>query len=81
MNTVTNVTAIAIDPITAQMYAGGGEGIPFVYMINHKTGLAIFIGDSGMGFASIAGMDFRSDGTLFASVNLVKLEKKTASIV
>jgi len=77
MDAVTPIIAIAIDPKTAQMYAGGGGGIPFVYMVNHTTGLAIFIGDSGLGFATIPGMDFRSDGTLFASVNLAKVSTKT----
>ena len=78
MNAPTAITALAIDPTTAQMYAGGGGGIPFVYMVNHKTGLATFIGDSGLGFASIEGMEFKSDGTLLASVNIASSETNDA---
>jgi len=67
---VFSIPALAVDPTAGIMYAGQGFGTPNVYTVNPSTGLATLLGDSGLGVAAISGMDFRSDGTLFASVNI-----------
>lgn len=53
------------------VYAGGGGGAAFVYTVDTSTGAATLVGDSGLGFASIGGMDFDSAGVLYAAVNIV----------
>jgi len=70
MDALSPIPSLAIDPKEQLMYAGGGQGTPFVYVVVPETGLALFLGDSGLGFASIGGMDFNSAGTLFAAVNI-----------
>ena len=65
------VPALAVDPITGILYAGQGAGLPNLYTVNKTTGAATLVGNTGLGFAAIADMDFRSDGTLFAAVNIV----------
>jgi hypothetical protein len=62
--------ALAVDPTTGLMYAGGGAGVPELVIVDPESGNLTLVGDAGLGFASIGGMDFRSDGTLFAAVNL-----------
>jgi len=54
------VPSLALDPTTGIMYAGGGGGNSNIFTVNTGTGQAIFVGFSGLGFASIGGMDFRS---------------------
>ncbi|MEH7115115.1 hypothetical protein V7124_22545 [Neobacillus niacini] len=66
--------ALAIDPTTNIMYAGQGGGQPNLYTIDPNTGQATLVGNSGLGFAAIGALDFRSDGTLFAAVNIASLE-------
>ena len=63
--------ALAVDPTTGIMYAGQGQGIPFVYTVNPADGSTTFLGDSGLGFSAISAMDFDTAGTLYASVNIV----------
>lgn len=65
------VPALAVDPTTGIMYAGQGGGAPNLYTVDPATGSATFVGDSGLGNSAIGGMDFRSDGVLFAAVNIV----------
>jgi hypothetical protein len=67
------VPSLAVDPTTGIMYAGRGAGIPFIYTVDPATGAATLVGDSGLGLGTtaVAGLDFRSDGTLFAAVNIV----------
>ena len=62
--------SLAIDPATGAIYAGQGGGSPIIYTVEKGTGVATLLGDSGLGFAAVGGMDFRSDGTLFAAVNV-----------
>ncbi|GHI01582.1 hypothetical protein [Neobacillus kokaensis] len=82
--------SLAIDPTTGIMYAGQGGNNSNLYTVNPNTGAATLVGNTGLGLASIGGMDFRSDGTLFAAVNLansfgsgadhlVIIDKNTAS--
>ena len=61
--------ALAIDPTTGMMYVGEGGGTPYLFRVNPSTGAKVFVGDTGLGFAAIADMAFRRDGTLFATVN------------
>jgi hypothetical protein len=65
------VPALAVDPTTGTMYAGQGGGTPNIYTVNPATGAATLVGDTGLGLAAVGGLDFRSDGTLFAAVNIV----------
>jgi hypothetical protein len=64
------VPALAVDPTTGTMYAGEGAGTPNIYTVDPATGAATLVGNTGLGFASVGGLDFRSDGTLFAAVNI-----------
>lgn len=64
--------SLATDPTTGILYAGTGGGIPVLFTVDPNTGRPTFVGNTGLGeFHSIAGLDFRSDGTLFASVNII----------
>ena len=65
------VPALAVDPTTGIMYAGQGAGGPNIFTVNPATGAATLVGDTGLGVAAVGGLDFRSDGTLFAAVNIV----------
>jgi YVTN family beta-propeller protein len=62
-------SALAIDPTTGMMYLGQSGGTPYLYRVNPSNGAKTFVGDTGLGFAAIADMSFRQDGTLFAAVN------------
>ena len=65
--------SLAIDPVKGTMYLGGGGGMPLVYTVDKTTGAATLLGDSGLGFAAIGGMDFfriLHFRLLFASVNI-----------
>jgi len=64
------VPSLATDPTTGIIYAGQGGGAPNLYTVSPVTGLATFVGNSGLGVAAIGGMDFAADGTLFAAVNI-----------
>jgi hypothetical protein len=63
--------SLAVDPTTGTMYAGSGAGFAALFTVDPATGSATFVGDTGLGFAAVGGLDFRSDGTLFAAVNIV----------
>ena len=62
--------SLAVDPNTGVVYGGGGGGNPNVITINPISGEGQILGASGLGFAAIGALDFRADGTLFASVNI-----------
>jgi len=62
--------SLAVSPTTGLMYAGGGAGNPYLHLVDPVTGDLTFLGNSGLGFAAISALDFRGDGTLFASVNI-----------
>jgi hypothetical protein len=63
--------ALAVDPTTGIMYAGSGAGFPNLYRVNPSSGATTLVGNTGLGFAAIGGMDFSSDGTLYAAVNII----------
>jgi hypothetical protein len=63
--------ALAADPGTGIMYAGGGGGLPNLYRVDPSSGATTLVGNTGLGFAAIGGMDFSSDGTLYAAVNII----------
>jgi hypothetical protein len=65
------VPSLAFDPITGILYGGEGAGIPNLYTVNPATGAATLVGNTGLGLAAIGGMDFRTDGVLFAAVNII----------
>ena len=52
------------------MYIGQGSGNPVLHTVNPNNGATIPVGNSGLGFAAIGGMDFDSAGTLYAAVNI-----------
>jgi hypothetical protein len=62
--------ALAVDPTTGIMYAGRGAGVPDLYTVDSATGAATLIGSTGLGFAAIGGMEFNTDGTLYAAINI-----------
>jgi hypothetical protein len=64
------VPALAVDPITGTMYAATGAGFPALFTVDPATGVATLVGDTGLGFAGVGALDFSSDGTLFAAVNI-----------
>jgi len=66
----SSIPSLAIHPTTGQLFLGRGGGNPLVYTVNKTTGAATLVGNSGLGFAAIGGMDFRSDGVLYAAVNI-----------
>jgi hypothetical protein len=61
---------LAVDPRTDVMYASRGGGNPYLYTVNPATGAATFVGNSGLGFAAIASLEFNAGGVLFAAVNI-----------
>ena len=64
------VPSLAIDPTTGMMYAGSGGGFAALFTVAPASGVATFVGNSGLGFAAIGGMDFTERGVLYAAVNL-----------
>lgn len=62
--------ALAVSPITGKMYGGEGRGTANFYEIDASTALATLIANTGLGFATITGLDFRADGVLYASINI-----------
>jgi len=63
------IPSLAVDPTTGIMFAGEGQGNPNLYTVN-PNGSTNLVGDSGLGFAAIGGMDFDSTGVLYAAVNI-----------
>ncbi len=68
---VSSVPSLAVDPTTGIIYLGQGGGSPNLYTVDPIAGIATLVGDSGLGFSAISGMNFSSDGTLYAAVNIV----------
>jgi hypothetical protein len=64
------VPSLATDPTTGILYAGGGGGFPAIYTVDPSSGAATFLGDTGLGVATVGAMDFAADGTLYAAVNI-----------
>lgn len=63
--------ALAMDPTTGILYAGRGGGSPQLYTVDPNTGAAVLVGDTGFGFAAVPGLDFNSDGVLYAAANVI----------
>jgi hypothetical protein len=70
---VTSTPSLATDPTTGVVYMGTGAGDPRLFTVNPVDGSSTLVGDTGLGAAAVGGMDFDSDGTLFAAVNIVGL--------
>jgi hypothetical protein len=66
------ISAMATDPTTGTIYLGTGAGLPTIYRFDPVLGTATFVGNTGLGFAAVSGLTFRSDGTLYASVNIAR---------
>jgi len=62
--------SLAFDHTTNTMFAGSGAGGGDLFTVNTGNGATNLVAISNLGFAAIGGMDFRSDGTLFAAVNI-----------
>jgi hypothetical protein len=62
--------SLTVDPMTGAMYAGAGGGDDQLYRVDPATGGTTVVGSTNLGLATVAGMDFRADGILFAAVNL-----------
>src|SRR5262249_52056278 len=65
-----SVPALAMDPNTGVLYVGEGAGAPNLYTVNPTTGAATLVGNTGLGVAAISDLDFRTDGILYAAVNI-----------
>jgi hypothetical protein len=63
--------SLAIDPTTRAMYAGQGSGNPNLYLVNPQTAATALVGNTELGLAAIGDMCFRTDGTLFAAINIL----------
>lgn len=62
---------LAFDPSSGNLYGGRGAGTPWFYLVSQTTGVATLIGNSGLGFAAMSALSVRrSDGVMFASVNI-----------
>ena len=60
--------SLAVDPATGNMYGSGFGLNDSLYQINPSTGAETLVGPL-VNAKNAAGLDFRSDGTLFATVN------------
>jgi len=60
----------AIDPVTGLSFAGCGEGCDEIWNFDLNNGMAAFLGSMNGGVVA-SGLDFRADGVLFASLNIV----------
>lgn len=60
----------AIDPLDGWSFAGCGTGCDEIWNFNLGNGMATFLGSMNGGVVA-SGLDFRSDGVLFASLNMV----------
>ncbi len=60
----------AIDPATGLSFAGCGTGCDEIWNFNLNNGMATFLGLMNGGVVA-SGLDFRADGILFASLNMV----------
>ena len=67
---IPSVPALAIDPNTGILYVGEGAGAPNLYTVNPTTAAVTLVGNTGLGVAAIGDLAFRTDGTLYAAVNL-----------
>ena len=67
----TSVVALATHPQTGEMYLGRADGQSGLYRVDTSDARTYFVGNSGLPAGSeYAGMDFRSDGILFAVMNI-----------
>jgi VCBS repeat-containing protein len=71
INTSGTPPSLAVDPGTGTLFVGTGSGQALLYTLNPATAAATLVGDTGLGFAAIGGMDFSPTGVLYASVNIV----------
>lgn len=65
------IPGFAIDPTTGIAYGSPGGGADAIVIIDLNTGQAILLGSLNLGVAVASALDFRDDGVLFASVNIV----------
>ena len=61
--------SLAASP-SGMLFAGQGGGTPQLWTLDKATGVATLVGNSGLGFAAIGGMDFDTNGILYAAVNI-----------
>lgn len=61
----------AIDPSTGIAYAAGGAGSDSIMTVDLGNGATSVLGSLNLGLAVASALEFRHDGVLFASVNIV----------
>ncbi len=61
--------SLAVDPNTGKMYASTFSNFGLLLLINPSTGVPTVVGPL-VNAQNVPGLDFRSDGTLFATVNV-----------
>jgi len=62
---------LAIDPVTGLSFAGCSGGCDEIWNFNLGNGMATLLGSMNGGIVA-SGLDFRADGVLFASLNMVE---------
>ena len=62
--------SLATDPLTGVDYVATGQGNPRLFTVNPVNAMTTFVGNTGLGFAAVGGMDFDSAGNLYAAVNI-----------
>jgi hypothetical protein len=67
---VGSTPALATDPLTGVVYVATGTGNPVLFTVNPANGMTNLVGNTGLGFAAVGGMDFDAAGNLYAAVNI-----------
>ena len=62
--------SLATDPLTGVDYVATGAGNPVLFTVNPVNAVTALVGNTGLGFAAVGGMDFDSAGNLYAAVNI-----------
>lgn len=62
--------SLATDPTTGVVYVAAGGGNPVLHTVNPANAATAPVGNTGLGFAAVGGMDFDAAGTLYAAVNI-----------
>jgi hypothetical protein len=62
--------SLATDPLTGVVYVATGGGNPVLFTVNPANAMTALVGNTGLGFAGVGGMDFDAAGNLYAAVNI-----------
>ena len=62
--------SLATDPLSGVVYVATGQGNPVLFTVNPANAMTALVGNTGLGFAAVGGMDFDAAGNLYAAVNI-----------